>query len=214
MIITIDGPSGTGKSTVARNLSKLLKISHLDSGAIYRALAWYFISKNIELDDEINLKKALPEFSFSIDNDHYFVDDMDITSNIRTEQISKSSSNISKYLWLREAVLPIQKKLAMEGSLVAEGRDMGTVVFPEAEHKIYLTATPSIRALRRFEELKRKGFSCTYDDVLEDIEKRDYQDSNRTASPLKPANNAIIIDTSHLRIEEVINEIKKTITYL
>jgi len=209
MIITIDGPSGTGKSTTARLLAQKMQYNHLNSGAIYRALAWHFLKNGAEEEEE--MKKVLDHFQFSIDKERFFVGDEEVTEEIRTEQISIMASKISKFPWVRKALLTIQKAQVEKGNLIAEGRDMGTVVFPHADLKIFLTANPEIRADRRFKELKEKGYHPEYDIVLEDLIQRDHTDSTRDASPLIPADDALIIDTSDLSIEEVMNEITNQI---
>ncbi len=219
MIITIDGPSGTGKSTVAKQLSEKINFQYLDTGAMYRAVAWYIASEKIPLDDEAAIAKKLKSFSFEVSQGKegatYFVGKTDVTTKIRDEEISQFASKISIYPLVRERLITIQKKIARKTNIVCEGRDMGTVVFPKASIKIFLTGSPEVRAKRRWQELKQKfgeqNFSLTEKEVLESQAERDAQDENRVVSPLRKAGDAYAIDTTHLNAVEVTSKILELI---
>lgn len=210
-VITIDGPSGSGKSTVSKALALKLNYSYLDTGAMYRAFALEVLNKGFENDKEryIQLLKDF-HIKFSYNNDgsqRIFCNDKDVTELIRTPEVSMWASTISKEKEVRERMGYLQRKMGEAGKLVAEGRDMGTVVFKDAFAKFFLFATPEIRALRRYKELLEKNISVIYQEVLEDIKRRDDQDSNRELAPLRPAEDAVLIDSSNLTVEEVVNKI-------
>ncbi len=202
-VITIDGPSGVGKGTLAQFLMQKTGFHLLDSGAIYRALAFGTVKENIALDDVAALAalaKTLPvEF---IDTSIVYQGE-DITSQVRTEAVAGVASTIAVIPEVRAALLARQKAFASLPGLIADGRDMGTVVFPEAEIKLYLTASAEIRAERRVKQLKSQGVSANIDQITRDIEARDERDLNRKTAPLKPADDAIIVDTSSLDINTV-----------
>lgn len=207
MIVTIDGPSGTGKSTIARMLAKKLELPFFDTGALYRALAWW-IAENKILQNE--LTSSLDRFDFSVieekGNKEYFVSGVNVTKAIRQKDITEMASKIAAIKEVRSALLPIQREYAQKYGAVFEGRDLGTVVFPRADVKIFLTARPDVRAERRFKEMIEKDPSVQWNkqDILEALEKRDAQDSSRDIAPLKCPEGAFILDTSDLKIEEVV----------
>lgn len=216
MIITIDGPSGTGKSTIARELARILHFTFFDTGAMYRCMALFLQDKGIGSLDALQTSSLIEEFSFKITTDaqgakRYFVGEKDVTFDIRSEKISSLASQIAKIPEVREALMPIQRKAAEGNDVVFEGRDMGTVVFPQADLKIFLTASAEVRAERRYQELVFKFPDCaesySMSQILEDIQKRDYNDSTRAISPLKQASDAVLIDTSQLSIQQVLNQI-------
>lgn len=216
MIITIDGPSGTGKSTIARELARALHFIFFDTGAMYRSFAWFLQQQQVDPDDIERISSLAAEFSFSIETDphgakQYFVGPSEVTREIRSESISSLASRIAKLPDVREALVRIQRKLGHACSAVFEGRDMGTVVFPKADVKIYLTATPEIRAERRYQELLLKFPDCAdsfnVSQILQDIIQRDRNDTTREISPLKQAPDAVLIDTSHLSIQQVVGQI-------
>lgn len=205
-IVTIDGPSGVGKGTLAQYLTCKTRFHFLDSGAIYRALAYGAIKNSVALDDLpglVSLAECLPvEFvSTSI-----LYDGEDVTAKVRTEEVAAVASKVAAISEVRTALLARQKAFAQAPGLIADGRDMGTVVFPQATLKLYLTASAEVRAERRVNQLKNQGLSANIDQIIQDIKERDERDSTRTTSPLKPAEDAILIDTSDLDIEQVCHQ--------
>jgi cytidylate kinase len=211
MIITIDGPSGTGKSTVAKELAKRLKFTFFDTGAMYRAVTWCMMQENIPLDDENAIDDLLNRFDFRIEEANgkkrYFVDLNEVTEEIRTREVTARVSAVSAIGIVRKKVSGIQKRFALNANAVFEGRDMGSAVFPNADLKIFLTARPEIRAERRFKELTEKNPHCTYEEILRDILLRDEADSTRAISPLVKPIDAIEIDTSDFTVDEVVEKI-------
>ncbi len=213
-IITIDGPSGAGKGTVCVKLAKSLGWPLLDSGAIYRVLALGAIKHGIDNNDIIRLSDyaASIDISFPLDDNNDLVDVIlegnNISNDIRTEICGNLASKVAVIPEIREILLQRQRDFAVSPGLVADGRDLGTVVFPEASLKVYLTASAEIRAERRYKQLKDKGNDVNLASLLEEISERDKRDSERTISPLKPADDAIIIDTTSLNVEQVLQEVK------
>ena len=204
-IIAIDGPSGVGKSTIAKKLSKILKINYIDTGAMYRAIAYKVISNNISLDDHDKIKKILEDTDFTYKSNYLYVDGVKLGKEIRTDEISKGASLVSSYDYVRNHLVSLQRKIGMEGSCVLDGRDVGTVIFPNADFKFYLTASSKERAKRRFLQSERKK-GLNLEQVRESIEKRDFDDMNRSASPLKKAKDAIEIDSTNKTLKETILE--------
>lgn len=198
MIIAIDGPSGSGKSSIAKIISKKLNIQHLDTGAMYRLLALKLLNKNLEYD-----KSILSELNIKIQDNKFFLDDIDVTTKIRDNEVSKKASSVSKIKEVREYMVDLQRKISGEQDIVLDGRDIGIVVFPNADIKIFLTATIEERAKRRAIE----DNSVSYEKILYDMKKRDEQDSTRENSPLKIADDAIVIDTTNMDIDAVTNKI-------
>ena len=214
MIITIDGPSGTGKSTIAKRIAKKLGFTFFDTGAMYRSLGWMLIEKGIDPANCEEVIRLLPSFRYEIQIDaqeerHYFVSGKEVTEAIREPHIALIASQIATYPEVRQKMVQIQRQFGQRCNAVFEGRDMGTVVFPDADLKIFLMATPAVRARRRYEELLQKfpDFSFKLERIQYEIEERDRNDSTRTISPLKQAPNAILIDTSSLTVEEVVTRI-------
>lgn len=216
-IITIDGPSGVGKGTLAKALAKHFDYKLLDSGAIYRLAALDCFKNKIDLNSESQVCQSLKDLDidFKIKNNaiKVLLSSEDVTSEIRTEHTGMLASKIAAYPSVRELLLDKQREFATEQGLVADGRDMGTVVFPEAKYKFFLDADTKITAQRRYDELKSKGLAPDFETILADIEKRDYQDRNRKVAPLKPANDALVINTSNLSIKEVFELVTSKITY-
>lgn len=211
MIIAIDGPTGTGKTTVARALARKLSLPYFDTGAMYRSLTYALLKAKIDVNDETALKDFLKTFDFTFEGDRYFVKGEEVTAFIRQSQVTQAVSPISAIPLVREKLVSLQRQLGERGSAVFEGRDIGTVVFPKAEIKIFLTGRPEVKARRRFLEFKEKypekSQGLTLEKVLNDLEKRDALDSSRDLSPLCQAKDAICIDTSDLTIEEVVFKI-------
>lgn len=211
VVITIDGPAGAGKSTVARMLAKRLGYLFLDTGALYRTVALYLKEKDaIETDDK-TIEGLLQGAEISYDGEDVFLNGRVVTHEIRTPEMSELSSIISTRKVVREFLTDLQRKIASGRNVVAEGRDSGTVVFPQGK-KFFLTASVSERARRRWKELKDKGLEASFEEIKESIIKRDERDSSRNFAPLKPAEDAIIIDTTGLSPLEVVEEILKRIT--
>ena len=217
-VITIDGPSGAGKGTIAQMLALDLQWNILDSGALYRTLAYFMLEQNIELHD-FEKKKELIKENFSVKFDpgiagepvKVIFNDMDITKEVRTEEIAKKTSDLATDPIIRDFIKPCQRDFMRLPGLIADGRDMGTVIFKDAKHKIFLTASLEERAKRRQVQLKRQGSEVNMRLLLQELEDRDKKDVERKHSPLKPATNSIIIDTSNLKPEGVVQEIKKNL---
>lgn len=210
--IAIDGPSAAGKSTIAKLLASKLGYVHLDTGAMYRCCSYEAHIKNIDMDDEEQLKQLMETINISFDSDnHVFINGNDVSLEIRTNENGMRTSLISQKHVVREKLVEMQRKIAEGKGYILDGRDIGTVVLKDAELKIYLIASVDSRAMRRFKELELKGLNPIYEEIAEDLKKRDEQDMNRKESPLKKAEDAIEVDTSDMTIEEVCEEINKLI---
>jgi cytidylate kinase len=203
-LITIDGPAGSGKGTIAKQLSEVLKLNYLDSGAIYRILGLHLIENNIPIDNEDLIKKSIEKANIQFSRHKISLNNRDVTDEIRTESIAKIASLIAANKTVREGILDLQRSFLKKPGLVAEGRDMGTVVFPEAKNKFFLTASVQERADRRYKQLISKGFDVSIADLVVEIQERDFRDINRSISPLVPAANAVIIDTTKLSPSQVV----------
>ena len=210
-IVTLDGPSGSGKGTVGRLLAQVLNFNYLDSGLLYRGVAILLIEKGIALSDVSNIEEIARNMNleFSSENNKIFLDGIDVSNSIRTEQISIVSSKVAQLKSVRAILHEIQRGYLKGNGLIADGRDMGTVIFPDADLKIFITASPEARAYRRHKELLGRGESVSLRDLERSIASRDRSDSERKISPLVPAVDAIIIDTSNMTVEEVKDEIVK-----
>lgn len=210
MIVTIDGPSGTGKSTVARLLAQKLGFSFFDTGAMYRALAWWVLQNDLDIFDMGVLERKLPHFSFSITESplgkKYLVGKVDVTDAIRTKEVTDAVSKIAAVREIRTLLLPVQRDYAKTHDVVFEGRDLGTVVFPEAQVKIFLTASADVRGKRRYLELIAKNPKSTIslNEIVESLQQRDEQDSSREIAPLKCPEDAWVLDTSDYSIDQVV----------
>lgn len=215
MIITIDGPSGTGKSTVARSVAEKLGFIYFDTGAMYRAFTWFVIQRGIDINDLAAVQKCLEEFDFNIvEKDHqkrYLVGGTDVTEAIRTREVTAFVSPVSAIKEVRTFLLTCQYNFAQTQNAVFEGRDLGTVVFPKAEIKVFLTAEPHVRAERRLKEILAKNPNADLDtkQMLADILRRDEYDSTREVAPLRCPPDAFQIDTTHLSIDQVVDQIVK-----
>lgn len=208
--IAIDGPSAAGKSTIAKILAKQLSYAHLDTGAMYRCVGWMAKQKNIDIQDEAKLADMIDHMDIHFDSDgSVYIDGHDVSQEIRANDISMAASSASAHPQVRSRLVAMQQSIAKARGYILDGRDIGTVVLPDAELKIYMIASCEARAKRRYDEYIGKGIEANYDEIYTDIEKRDFQDMNRTTSPLKKADDAIEIDTSFMSIEEVVNTIEK-----
>ena len=211
IIIAIDGHSGCGKSTTSRLLAKNLNFKYLDSGAMYRAVTLYFVNKGVSQNDTKKIKDELNniiiDFKYVEDNQHVFLNDQDVENEIRYDEISNQVSLFSSNSSIRKFLVNKQKTFGINKNIVVEGRDITTVVFPDAEIKVFMTADIQVRAKRRFNEMKSKNPDITYSDVIKNLEDRDIQDSTRKDSPLMVADDAFILDTSDLEINDQVDKI-------
>ena len=214
--VAIDGPSGAGKSTIARAVSQQLGFIYIDTGAMYRSVGYFAFQKDVDPKDEQGLEKILPKVEIDIKHiggvQHIFVCGEDVSDKIRTPQMSMAASDVSRHGCVREKLTDLQRHLADTRDVVMDGRDIGTCVLPDAQVKIFLTASVDARAKRRFDELVAKGENVSFDEVKADIEKRDYNDSHRAISPLKCAYDATVLDTTELSLEQSIEAVFKIIT--
>ena len=211
MNIAIDGPAGAGKSTIARLAAKELGFVYVDTGAMYRAIALYLLDNHTDINDEADLKKALDSININIVYEngvqHVFLDLVDVSEEIRSEKVGNMASTSSALAPVRAKLLDLQRDVAAKNDVIMDGRDIGTNILPNAELKIYLTASVDVRAKRRYDELKLKGESPDLEEIKKGIEQRDYQDMNRDIAPLKQAEDAVYIDSSDLTIAEVVDKI-------
>ena len=211
--VAIDGPAGAGKSTIARRLAAELGYRYVDTGAIYRTVAYFMDLWGVSPKDVDGVNRYIDELTVEIEYDedglqHMMMNGMDVTKDIRTPDISQKASLISAHACVRDMLLDMQRELAEQNNIVMDGRDIGTVVLPHATVKIFLTASPEVRAKRRCDELSAKGQKVDYNKVLKDIQQRDYQDTHREIAPLKMSRDSIKVDTSDMTIEEVLEKLK------
>ena len=209
--IAIDGPSGAGKSTVAKRLAKEYQIDYVDTGAMYRAMGLKLIRTNTKCEEGPELMMLLEKTDVDYRDWKVYLDGEDVSEFIRTEEVSKMASDCSAFASVRNKLDSIQKSIGRSRSVVMDGRDICTVVMPHAEFKLYITASAEERARRRYLELKSKGQNPDYDQVLEDINKRDYNDTHRDVNPLRVADDAIVIDTTEMDIDQVVDYAKTII---
>ncbi len=213
MIVAIDGPSGSGKSTIAKELAKALNIEYLDTGAMYRALGYKVKKASIDMEDESSLNSLMKSTDISFKEGKVFLDGVDISGNIRNDEISRMASKISAIPMVREYLVGMQRKVGRKISLVADGRDIGTNVFKDADIKFFMTADVETRAKRRFEDLRKKDGTLTYEEVLEQIKDRDLRDTTRKINPLRQAKDSILVDNTHMTVTDtldyVLGEVKK-----
>lgn len=218
IIITIDGPVGAGKSSVARAVAKALGILYLDTGAMYRAFALYTLQMQVDARSEPSVTALLPNVQVDVvlgeDGQRTILNGVDVSTWIRTEQVSMAASAVSRYQAVRDQMVSWQRALACRMSMVVDGRDIGTVVLPDADLKVFLTAEPEIRARRRYDELLAKGVQADYDAVLADLKQRDHQDMTRPVSPLRPALDSRTLDSSHLDFSQVVETITQWVKEL
>lgn len=213
--VAIDGPAGAGKSTIAKMASKELGFIYIDTGALYRSIGYFVLKNGGDLENADSIISFLPkinaEIKFIDETQHVFINGEDVNDKIRTEEISRAASKISAIPKVREFLLSLQRDFAKRYNIVMDGRDIGTVVLPNATVKIFLTASAQVRANRRYKEQIERGFDVNYDDILADIKERDYRDENREIAPLKPAEDSIYLDTSDNTREESIEAVLKIV---
>lgn len=213
--VAIDGPAGAGKSTIAKKIAKDKGYIYVDTGAMYRAMGLYVIRNKVDgnNEDAVNAICDQVEISIAYENNEQIVYlfDENINAFLRTEEVGKMASKVATYPKVRLKLVELQRELAKKQNVVMDGRDIGTYVLPNANKKIFLTASSFVRAERRYKELTEKGIDCDFDEIEEEIIKRDKQDSERKMAPLKQAEDAVLVDTSDLSIEEVVNKIKEII---
>ena len=214
--IAIDGPAGAGKSTIAKRLAKELGFYYVDTGAIYRTVAYFLDLLGVSPKDADGVHRYLDELTIDIYYDetglqHMLMNGIDVTDDIRTPDISQKASLVSAHAEVREMLLDMQRDVAKENNVIMDGRDIGTVVLPRADVKIFLTASAEVRAKRRLAEIQAKGGKDSFEKVLKDLQQRDYQDSHREIAPLKQARDAVKLDTSDLDIDGVIAAIRQII---
>ena len=211
--IAIDGPAGAGKSTIARRLAKDLGFYYVDTGAIYRTVAYFMDLLGISPKDVDGVERYIDELTITIEYDedgaqHMIMNGMDVTDDIRTQDISQKASLVSAHAVVRDVLLSMQRDVAKKHNVIMDGRDIGTVVLPKANVKIFLTADAEVRAKRRYDELIAKGQKANLPQILKEIQQRDHQDMNRAIAPLKQAKDAVKVDTSNLDIDGVVDTIK------
>lgn len=214
--VAIDGPAGAGKSTIAKQLAKKMKFVYVDTGAMYRALAYYFLTQKIDPKDEASINAAVEHADVTIayveGEQQVLLNEENVNAYLRTEEVGNTASITSVYPAVRSKLVALQQKLAQTTDVIMDGRDIGTCVLPNAQVKVYLTASVATRAKRRYDELLAKGETADLDQIAADIEDRDYRDMHRELSPLKQAEDAVLVDSSDLTIEEVVAVIEKLVT--
>ena len=210
--VAIDGPAAAGKSTIAKKVALMRGFTYIDTGAMYRAFTWYCLQKGVDCQDEKACCALIPEVNIELKPGYVVLcNGVDVSKPIRGTDVSGNVSYIASYKEIRLALVKLQRKMAEKDSVIMDGRDIGTYVLPNAEVKIFQVASVEKRAERRYLENQEKGIACTYEDIVADVEKRDYIDSHRAFAPLKPAPDAIHLDTSDLSIDEVVAEVNKII---
>ncbi len=209
MVIAIDGPAGAGKSTVTRRLADRLGFSFLDTGAMYRAVTWAALSRNVELSDSDGVLALAKSIQIAFDADRVLVDGEDVSEQIRTPEVTRNVVHVADHFGVRDRLVELQREIAATGNFVCEGRDQGTVAFPDAFCKIYLNASPQYRAMRRVEQMHNAGQYVDFDQVIADQNLRDEQDLNREVGPLRRAEDAIEVNTDNQSIADVVNELER-----
>ena len=210
--IAIDGPSGAGKSTIAKRVAAELAIDYIDTGAMYRAVGLKMLRLGIPMEENETLFEMLANTDVDFSEGRVYLDGEDVSDLIRTQEVSKAASDCSAFATVRRKLVELQQAMGKRKSVIMDGRDIGTVVLRDAEYKFYLTATAEERAMRRFKELQAKGSTDTYEKVLEDVNKRDYNDMHRDVDPLRQAEDAVLIDSTNMSIEEVVDFVIEAVT--
>lgn len=209
--IAIDGPAGAGKSTIAKNLAKKISFIYVDTGAMYRAMAYYFLTHDIGADEQEKIREACDQIQIDIlyrdGSQRVLLNQEDVSEKIRREDVGNMASSTSGYPFVREKLLSLQRKLAAENDVIMDGRDIGTMILPHADLKVYLTASVDARAQRRYQELMDKGVECELESIKADIAARDYRDMHREIAPLKVADDAKVLDSSDMGIPDVLDAI-------
>lgn len=209
--IAIDGPAGAGKSTIAKAIAKKLQIIYVDTGAMYRAMALFMIREGVDANDAAAISDKCVEAEITIGYENgeqvVYLNGENVNAYLRTEEVGNMASATSVQPAVRKKLVELQQALAAKNDCIMDGRDIGTCVLPDAQVKVYLTASSEVRAKRRFDELTAKGLECDFDKIKADIEERDYRDMNRAHSPLKQAEDAVLVDSSYMTIDEVIEKI-------
>lgn len=206
-VITVDGPTASGKGTIASRVAAQLGFHYLDSGALYRLTAYKTLKKGIDLTDEVAVSEVAATLAPHFEGTTIMLDGEDVTQKIRAEEVGLAASKVAALMSVRKALTDVQKNARRAPGLVADGRDMGSVIFPDAELKVFLTATAAARAQRRFNQLKEKGIIANIDTLTRDLEQRDRRDTERAVSPLLPAKDAKILDSSNMTIEETVAQV-------
>ena len=211
LIVAIDGPAGSGKSTIAKLLAKKYDLTYIDTGAMYRMITLYLLENNIDISDLKEVERVLNTVNLDMQGDKFFLDNVDVSTKIREKRINDNVSKVASIKIVRSNLVDLQRKISNNKDVILDGRDVGTVIFPNAQVKIFLIASPEERARRRYNEFLEKKTKITYDEVLKSIKERDHIDSTRDESPFVKADDAIELDSTNLTIEDVINFISKEI---
>ena len=211
LIVAIDGPAGSGKSTIAKLVAKKFNFTYIDTGAMYRMITLYLLENKIYFDNLDKIQKILNEINLDMKEDKFFLNNVDVSLKIREEIINENVSKVASIKAVRENLVNLQRKIASDKNVILDGRDIGTVVFPNAQVKIFLVASAEERARRRYNEFMEKKVEITYDEVLKSLKERDHLDSTRKESPLVKASDALELDTTNLKIDEVVNFISNEI---
>ena len=211
LIVAIDGPAGSGKSTIAKLLAKKYDLTYIDTGAMYRMITLYLLENNIDINDLKEIERVLNTVNLDMQGDKFYLDNVDVSTKIREKRINDNVSKVASIKIVRSNLVDLQRKISNNKDVILDGRDVGTVIFPNAQVKIFLIASPEERARRRYNEFLEKKTKITYDEVLKSIKERDHIDSTRDESPFVKADDAIELDSTNLTIEDVINFISKEI---
>lgn len=211
LIVAIDGPAGSGKSTIAKLLAKKYDLTYIDTGAMYRMITLYLLENNIDISDLKEVERVLNTVNLDMQGDKFYLDNVDVSTKIREKRINDNVSKVASIKIVRSNLVDLQRKISNNKDVILDGRDVGTVIFPNAQVKIFLIASPEERARRRYNEFLEKKTEITYDEVLKSIKERDHIDSTRDESPFVKADDAIELDSTNLTIEDVVNFISKEI---